>query len=168
MVPFGSYILIRVVRISNLFFTIENYEKTRNIYIKWKINLIINNNFYFPNESSRNNEIKFLLYVVAAILTFCTGKNISCYNCVLHCAPYTSIFSVLFYSHFKAYGQSLRFVCLRKEKIKRNKSVRRLVWSRRSLLKRNNFSQVRLFYELRDENNDWRNYLRMDVETYKW
>jgi hypothetical protein len=34
------------------------------------------------------------------------------------------------------------------------------------LLKRQEFSHVRLLRELSDEAEDWRNYLRMDVETY--
>ena len=29
-----------------------------------------------------------------------------------------------------------------------------------------NFSHIKLLRELRDEPNDWRNYLRMDIETY--
>ncbi|CAH1957255.1 unnamed protein product [Acanthoscelides obtectus] len=41
---------------------------------------------------------------------------------------------------------------------------RRLRWSREWLLKRQEFSHVRLLREL--EPDDWRNYLRMDTETY--
>ncbi|CAH1972595.1 unnamed protein product [Acanthoscelides obtectus] len=47
----------------------------------------------------------------------------------------------------------------------RNKrNNRRLRWSREWLLKRQEFSHVRLLREL--EPDDWRNYLRMDTETY--
>jgi hypothetical protein len=45
-------------------------------------------------------------------------------------------------------------------------SNRRSRWSREWLLKRQEFSHVRLLRELRDEAGDWCNYLRVDVETY--
>jgi hypothetical protein len=45
-------------------------------------------------------------------------------------------------------------------------SNQRSKWSREWLLNRYGFSHVRLLRELRDEAGDWRNYLRMNVETY--
>ena len=64
---------------------------------------------------------------------------------------------------------SIFAVCLarkRRIKLKRNKSARCSIWSRRWLLRREQFSHVRLLSELRGEPEDWRNYLRMDIETY--
>jgi hypothetical protein len=54
----------------------------------------------------------------------------------------------------------------KKSKNKRIMSNQRSRWSREWLLKRHSFSHVRLLRELRDEAGDWRNYLRVDVETY--
>lgn len=39
-------------------------------------------------------------------------------------------------------------------------------WSREWLLKRGQYSHIRLLRELRDEPDDWRNYLRMDSSAY--
>ncbi|KAJ8939877.1 hypothetical protein NQ318_023217 [Aromia moschata] len=47
-------------------------------------------------------------------------------------------------------------------------STRRSMWSRQWLLKRQHFSHTTLLRELRDEPNDWRNYLRMDIDTYTY
>ena len=52
-----------------------------------------------------------------------------------------------------------------KEKTKQIKKRRRL-WCKGWLLKRQTFSHVNLLHELRLEPDDWRNYLRMDGNTY--
>lgn len=49
-------------------------------------------------------------------------------------------------------------------KSRNKRKNRRLRWSREWLLKRHKFSHVRILREL--EPDDWRNYLRMDTETY--
>ena len=59
---------------------------------------------------------------------------------------------------------SLYAICIT-IKSKNKQKNRRLRWSREWLLKRREFSHVRLLREL--EPDDWRNYLRMDTETYK-
>jgi hypothetical protein len=62
---------------------------------------------------------------------------------------------------------SIYAVCIAKRS--QNKwimSNQRSRWSREWLLKRLEFYHVRLLWELRDEAGDWRNYLRVDVETY--
>ncbi|CAI6376995.1 unnamed protein product [Macrosiphum euphorbiae] len=59
---------------------------------------------------------------------------------------------------------SLYLVCLAK-KTKQSRRPRRK-WSRKWLLKKREFSHINLLRELRNEPNDWRNYLRMDEETY--
>lgn len=64
---------------------------------------------------------------------------------------------------------SIFAVCLiRKRQIKRLKYKQRSRWSRAWLLKRHRFSHVQLLKELRSEPEDWRNYLRMDVEAYNY
>lgn len=59
---------------------------------------------------------------------------------------------------------SLYIGCLAKKMEKSRKP--RTKWSREWLLKKREFSHVKLLKELRNEPNDWRNYLRMDEETY--
>ena len=56
--------------------------------------------------------------------------------------------------------------CIVEKKRLERLKTRRSRWSRKWLLKRHNFSHIKLLRELRDEPNDWRNYLRMDIETY--
>lgn len=51
----------------------------------------------------------------------------------------------------------------------KEKKGNRRKWSRKWLLKRNQYSHINLLKELRVEsidNNDWRNYLRMDATAY--
>lgn len=55
-------------------------------------------------------------------------------------------------------------ICANRIKLKR---CRRTRWSRKWLLKRRQFSHVNLIRELQSEPSDWRNYLRMDIETYR-
>lgn len=59
---------------------------------------------------------------------------------------------------------SLYIGCLVR-KVKKSRKPR-TQWSREWLLKRKDFSHVKLLKELQNEPNDWRNYLRMDEETY--
>lgn len=64
---------------------------------------------------------------------------------------------------------SIFAICVAKERqMKRRKRIRRSRWSRQWLLKRNQFSHVKLLRELRREPEDWRIYLRMDIETYNF
>lgn len=56
-------------------------------------------------------------------------------------------------------------ICL--GKLAQKKRTKRTRWSRAWLLKRSEFSHVRLLRELGDEPNDWRNYLRMTTECYE-
>lgn len=49
----------------------------------------------------------------------------------------------------------------------RLKRFKRSRWSRKWLLMRCEFSHVNLIRELQSEPSDWRNYLRMDIETYR-
>ncbi|KAJ8937643.1 hypothetical protein NQ318_002157 [Aromia moschata] len=53
-------------------------------------------------------------------------------------------------------------------KFRNRRKNRRTKWSREWLLKRSDYSHIRLLNELRSEPDDWRNYLRMDVETYMY
>lgn len=55
-----------------------------------------------------------------------------------------------------------------KKNEKKNKKIRkaRSKWSKRWLLKREQLSHINLLEELRLEPDDWRNYLRMDEDTY--
>ena len=50
--------------------------------------------------------------------------------------------------------------------MERHRSNRRSKW--KLLLKRQDFSHITLLRELHDEPHDWRNYLRMDVDTYTY
>ena len=59
---------------------------------------------------------------------------------------------------------SLYIGCLAR-KVKKSRKPR-TQWSRAWLLKRKDFFHVKLLKELQNEPNDWRNYLRMDEETY--
>lgn len=59
---------------------------------------------------------------------------------------------------------SLYIGCLVR-KVKKSRKPR-TQWSREWLLKRKDFSHVKLLKELQNEPNDWRNYLRMDEEIY--
>lgn len=67
---------------------------------------------------------------------------------------------------------SLLVVCLnakrKREVRKRLNIMRRSRWSRSWLIKRHLYSHVRLLKELRGEPEDWRNYLRMNTETYNY
>lgn len=56
----------------------------------------------------------------------------------------------------------------KKKRLDRRRSTTRSMWSRKWLLKRQRFSHIRLLHELRDDPNDWRNYLRMDIDTYSY
>ena len=58
----------------------------------------------------------------------------------------------------------LYIVCLA-TKAKKLRRPRRK-WNRKWLLKKREFSHINLLRELQNEPNDWRNYLRMDEETY--
>ena len=56
--------------------------------------------------------------------------------------------------------------CVFALKIKnKNKNIRRM-WTKEWMLKRQKFSHVYLLEELRLHPDDWRNYLRMDEDTY--
>lgn len=50
--------------------------------------------------------------------------------------------------------------------LKKKEKKKRRYWSKNWLLKRQTFSHINLLEELRLEPDDWRNYLRMDEETY--
>ncbi|XP_074034628.1 uncharacterized protein [Leptinotarsa decemlineata] len=64
---------------------------------------------------------------------------------------------------------SILACCLVKnERLNRLRSTRRSKWSRKWLLKRQHFFCITLLRELRDEPNDWRNYVRMEIETYTY
>lgn len=64
---------------------------------------------------------------------------------------------------------SIFAMCIvKKKRLEHLRSTRRSKWSRKWLLKRQHFSHIKLLRELRDERNDWRNYLRMDIDTYTY
>lgn len=52
----------------------------------------------------------------------------------------------------------------KKKRLERLRSTPRSKWSRKWLLKRQHFSHIRLLREP----DDWRNYLRMDIDTYTY
>lgn len=56
---------------------------------------------------------------------------------------------------------------VRVHQLMRKKKENRRKWSRKWLLKRSQYSHINLLKELSiNDNNDWRNYLRMDATTY--
>lgn len=57
-------------------------------------------------------------------------------------------------------------VVKKKKANKRNIKKSRSKWSKEWLLKREYFSHINLLEELKLEPDDWRNYLRMDEDTY--
>lgn len=54
------------------------------------------------------------------------------------------------------------FLLLKKSKNKRNRSI----WSKKWFLRRRMYSHINLINELREQPDDWRNYLRMDETAY--
>jgi hypothetical protein len=58
-----------------------------------------------------------------------------------------------------------RFIISYKKKCLKRK-IKRGIWCKEWLQKRQTFSHVNLLHELRFAPKDWHNYLRMDEETY--
>lgn len=61
---------------------------------------------------------------------------------------------------------STAIACYTKLKYEPNKSNKRSKWVKNWLQKRSTYSHVNLLNDLRLEPDDWRNYLRMDEDTY--
>lgn len=60
----------------------------------------------------------------------------------------------------------LLFMLLKLQSKRKMIVKKRSKWCKNWLLKREQYSHINLLNELRSEPNDWRNYLRMDEDTY--